>query len=85
MIKIDHIAIHVNDLEIVKDFFICFFRAKAHDLYVNPTKGNRSYFLSFDNDCRLEIINKPEIQQIKRNFHASGYHQLAFSIGGKEK
>ena len=28
MIKIDHIAIHVNDLEIVKDFFICFFKAK---------------------------------------------------------
>lgn len=85
MIKIDHIAIHVNELEAVKDFFIQYFKAKANDLYVNPIKGNRSYFLSFDNDTRLEIINKPGLRCVDRDFQEYGYHHLAFSIGGKDK
>ncbi len=85
MIKIDHIAVHVKDLEGVKEFFIKYFNAKSNELYVNPVKGNRSYFLSFGNDARLEIIDKPEIEWVERNFRESGYHHLAFSIGGKDK
>ena len=84
MIKIDHLALYVNDLKTVKEFFIKYFNAKSNELYINPVKGNRSYFLRFGNDVQLEIINKPEIEHLERNFQETGYHHLAFNVGGKD-
>ena len=72
MIKIDHIAIHVNELEAVKDFFIQYFKATANDWHVNPRKGNRSYFLSFEHATRLEIIHHPGRGCVDRYFQEYG-------------
>ena len=46
--RISHIAMYVRDLEVVKEFYIRFFGAKAGELYHNPKTGLKSYFLSFD-------------------------------------
>ena len=40
--KIEHVAMYVNDLEGAKEFFTKYFGAKANDGYHNPTKHFRS-------------------------------------------
>ena len=41
--RISHIAMYVRDLEVVKEFYIRFFGAKAGELYHNPKTGLKSY------------------------------------------
>ena len=83
--KIDHVAIYVNDLEKTKEFFIKYFHAKANDIYHNPKTNFRSYFLSFDDGTRLEIMHKPNMQDDNKNLARTGYIHIAFSVGSKEK
>ena len=52
--RIEHIAMYVNDLEKARDFFVKYFGAVSNDGYHNQTTGFRSYFLSFDDGARLE-------------------------------
>ena len=53
--KIEHIAMYVNDLEAAKEFFIKYFEASSNDGYHNRTTDFRSYFLTFSDGSRLEI------------------------------
>ncbi len=59
--RIEHIALYVNDLESARRFFVKYFGATSNDGYHNPQTDFRSYFLSFDNGARLEIMNKPNM------------------------
>ncbi len=79
--KIEHIAMYVNDLEKAKDFFIKYFNANSNSCYHNPKTDFRSYFLTFDNDTRLEIMTRPTITTIKKNLTNTGYIHIAFSVG----
>ena len=54
--KIEHIAMYVNDLEKAKEFFVEYFGGHANGGYHNKTTDFRSYFISFDYGARLEII-----------------------------
>ena len=83
--NIEHIAMYVNDLEKTKDFFTDYFGASANDMYHNKTTGFRSYFLSFDDGSRLEIMNKPDIQDPEKTPARTGLIHLAFSVGSPEK
>lgn len=56
--KIEHVALYVNDLENARRFFMKYFGAKSNNGYHNLKTGFRSYFLSFDDGARLEIMNK---------------------------
>ena len=75
--KIEHIAMYVNDLEKTKDFFIEYFNGHAGAGYHNKTTDFRSYFISFDEGARLEIMKKPDVTD-PENAH------IAFSVGSKE-
>ena len=57
--KIEHVAMYVNDLETAKDFFVKYLNGKANKMYHNIKTDFRSYFISFDDGSRLEIMNKP--------------------------
>lgn len=81
---IEHIAMYVNDLEKTKDFFIKYFHAKSNDGYHNKTTDFRSYFLTFDNGARLEIINKPDMTYDEKATSRTGYIHIAFSLGSKQ-
>ena len=59
--KIDHVAMYVRDLEVVKDFFVRFFGAVSNEMYHNPRTGLKSYFLSFGNGAKLEIMTRPDL------------------------
>lgn len=83
--RIEHIAMYVNDLEAAKEFFCRYFGTAANDGYHNIRTGFRSYFLTFDDGARLEIMNKPELENAKKSIHRTGYIHLAVSVGSKEK
>ena len=83
--KIEHIALYVNDLEETRKFFIKYLGAVSNDGYHNPRTNFRSYFLSFEEGARLEIMNKPELSDLPKDLARTGYIHIAFSVGSKEK
>ncbi len=84
--KINHVAIYVNDLEKTNEFYTKYFQAKANQKYHNKNTGLQTYFLSFpDSEVRLEIMIRPELSTRKDKIMNEGFIHLAFSIGSKEK
>ncbi len=83
--RIEHIALYVNDLERARQFFVKYFGATSNNGYQNPRTDFRSYFLSFDNGARLEIMNKSEMPDLPKELSRTGYAHIAFSVGSKEK
>lgn len=83
--KIEHIAMYVNDLEKTKDFFVSYLGAKSNDVYHNKNTEFRSYFLTFDDGARLEIMNKPNMEDTNKTLTRTGFIHIAFSVGSKEK
>ena len=82
--RIEHIAMYVNDLEGARDFFMQYFDAESNDVYHNKTTGFRSYFLTFSDGARLEIMQKPVMEDPEKTINRTGYIHLAFSVGSKE-
>ncbi len=83
--KLEHIAMYVNDLESARDFFVKYLGGISNDGYHNEETGFRSYFVSFDDGARLEIMNKPNIFEDDNRVSRMGYAHIAFSVGSKEK
>lgn len=83
--KIEHVAMYVNDLEAAKDFFVTYLRGSANELYHNKNTDFRSYFISFEDGARLEIMNKPQTEDVSKRINRTGYIHLAFSVGSREK
>ena len=81
--RLDHMALFVLDLEQAKDFFIRYFNATANDMYHNPRTGLKTYFLSFSDGARLEIMKRPDVVQTPFNEYRQGYIHIAFSVGSK--
>lgn len=82
--KIEHIAMYVNDLQKVKIFFEQYFHAKSNIEYHNPNTDFKSYFLTFDDGARLEIMQKPHMKDDEKTLTRTGYIHLAFSTGSRE-
>ena len=82
---IEHAALYVTDLEEARYFFEHFLGAKAGSLYHNPKSNFKSYFMSFDEGARLEIMTRPELTGHMRQEFDLGYAHLAFSVGSKER
>ena len=82
--RIEHVAMYVSHLEEARDFFVKYLGAKSNDGYRNPRTGFRSYFLTFDDGTRLELMNKPTLIDDAKVPERTGYAHIAFSVGSKE-
>ena len=83
--KIEHIAMYVNDMECARDFFVKYLSGKSDDGYQNTKTGFRSYFISFDDGARLEIMNKPNMVDADKDLNRTGLIHIAFSAGSRER
>lgn len=83
--KIEHIAMYVNDLESARKFFEQYMGAVSNNLYHNEKTGFRSYFLTFGDGARLEIMNQPNMDDADKSLRRTGLIHVAFSVGSKEK
>lgn len=78
-IKIDHIAIWVQDLEKMKDFYCYHLESKASARYYNKQTGFSSYFISFNSKARIELMHNKNNKSCANNGH------ISISVGSKEK
>ncbi|MEI3154743.1 MAG: VOC family protein [Odoribacter sp.] len=81
--RIDHLAIWVEDIEKMRQFYQTYFEATCGEKYVNQKKNYESYFLSFGNgETRLELMHRPDIAEFpgKRGF-MHGMAHWAISVG----
>ncbi len=83
--KIEHVAMYVNDLEAARDFFVKYLGGKSNDGYHNVNTDFRSFFISFDDGARVELMNKPGLVDSEKQLTRTGYIHIAFSVGSKEK
>ena len=83
--RLEHIALYVEDLEVMKAFYVRNFGATANNQYHNPRTGLQTYFLSFDGGARLEIMQRPGMSPRAAGEHVLGYTHIAFKLGSVEK
>lgn len=83
--KIHHVALYTEDLERLKSFYEKYFGAVSNNLYHNPKTGLKTYFLSFEDSSKLEIMSRPEVKLEKNALIHNGYIHIAFNVGSKEK
>ncbi len=84
--RIEHIAIWTHNLEQLRQFYETYFGATANTKYINPRKQFESYFLTFADGARLELMQMPAVplskNDIERQF--TGYIHIAYSVGSQE-
>jgi len=83
--KIDHLALYVEDLEAARAFFERYFGATANARYHNPRTGLMTYFLAFGGEARLELMTRPDMALDEKKPMRTGYAHLSFSVGSREE
>jgi len=84
--KIEHIAIWVRDLEGMKNFYANYFGARASNEYHNPNKAFSSYFLSFADGPRMELMYNPVIAEKPNDGEVRmGLIHFAISVGSRKR
>ncbi len=83
---IEHLAMCVKDLELMKNFYCNYFAATANSKYINPAKQFQSYFLSFAGGPRLELMQMPTVPDTNDDIYKqfTGLIHFAISLGSKE-
>ena len=81
--KIEHIAIWVNNIEEMKRFYTGYFNVQVGNTYRNHGKGFESCFLSFDSGARLELMKMTSIPENRNDpiSQHTGLIHFAISVG----
>jgi len=82
--KIEHIGLWTADLEKMKEFYCDYFKATAGEMYHNQKTGFQSYFLSFADGARLEIMHREDVIKGSQTNEILGFAHLAIAVGSKE-
>lgn len=84
---LDHFALWTANLERMKTFYEVYFGAAAGEKYINARRGFASYFLSFADGARLEIMAQHDVARTPNQEAAPqpGYAHLAIALGSVEK
>lgn len=84
--KIDHLAIWVDQLEVMRHFYITYFDAVCGEKYVNKEKKYASYFLVFGQEqTRIELMTRPDIHDsTSTRWLTKGVAHFAISVGDKQ-
>jgi lactoylglutathione lyase len=85
--RIDHVAIWADDIELLRRFYTKYLAATAGARYDNPSKNYSSYFLTFPgSSARIELMQKPGISESHspRGLR-KGLTHLAFSVEAPQR
>ena len=78
--RIDHIAIYTKQLERLKAFYTYYFGGIANEKYTNKTTGLETYFLTFQDGSRLELMARPVLDENSKELFHTGYIHMAFCV-----
>ena len=81
--NIDHLAVWVEDLEGMLAFYTESLGGTGGSLYENPATGLRTYFVSFGEEARLELMSRPGLA-LPAAVPCYGYAHIAFRLGSRE-
>lgn len=81
--KITHLALWTNDLERLCRFYERYFGGVTGTKYSNEKKGFASYFVRFEGDTTLEIMQRTDISHCDQTPRI-GLAHLAFDAGSRE-
>ena len=81
--RIDHVALFTRDLEQTRAFFVRYFGAQANEPYRNPRTGLQTYFLSFEDQSRLELMTLPALAEPSNMYPQAGLTHLAIGLGSR--
>jgi Lactoylglutathione lyase and related lyases len=81
---ITHIAVYATDLEKTRNYYLTFFGGKSNEIYRN-SDGFSSYFITFDGNVSLEIMNHHQLEHREVLDKVNGWSHIAFSVGSSEK
>ena len=84
-IRIEHVAIWTRNIERMREFYVAMLNGRSGPLYQNPRTGFRSYFVSFGEGARLELMSRPATRTPgDPGAELPGYAHVAFRVGGRE-
>lgn len=81
--RIEHIALWTRDVERLRAFYEHYFGATAGTRYENQRKQFQSYFLSFEDGPRIELMHSPRVGGADPGEQRFGYAHLAISLGSE--
>lgn len=81
---IDHIAIWTDKLEEMRKYYCRYFNGRNNEKYTNPLKNFESYFITFEEGARLELMRRKGIPQGKEG-ETLGITHLAFKVTSREE
>lgn len=83
--RIEHVALWTGDLERLRVFYVDVLGARAGTKYLNPRTGLESYFLSFVEGPRLELMRRPDVEARPGAApEVQGWAHVAFALGSRE-
>lgn len=83
--RIEHLAIWTERLELLKEFYCTYFSGCASSLYHNPQHDFFSYFIQFEQGARLELMQMPVLPRpYPAGTQHYGWAHLAFSLGSEQ-
>lgn len=80
--KIEHVSLYTKDLARARAFYETYFGGTACALYHNQKTGLQTYFLSFADGARLELMTRPGLADAAEGLRV-GWAHLAFSTGSR--
>jgi len=85
--KIEHIAIWSKDIDRLRAFYVHYFGATSSNKYTNEKKGFNSYFLTFEDGARLELMSINNLHSLPSESIVGyvGLTHLAISVGSAAK
>ena len=85
--EIDHIGIWTYDLEGLRNFYMHYFGASSSEGYYNHSREFHSYYILFDDKCRIELMEMPNIPKSKNDplKQFIGIIHFAIKVGSKTK
>jgi lactoylglutathione lyase len=85
--KIEHLGLWVQDLELMRSFYLKYFDTSSGEKYVNPKTQFQAYFILFgESKTRLELMMRPDIlPDNNTRGYTMGVAHFAISVGGKDK
>jgi|WetSurMetagenome_2_1015567.scaffolds.fasta_scaffold121872_2 catechol 2,3-dioxygenase-like lactoylglutathione lyase family enzyme len=84
--RIEHAGIWAHDVERLRDFYVRVLGGESGPRYENPRTGFHSYFVSFGDGPRLELMGRSPGSETARvpDDRLVGLAHLAFALASRE-